>query len=69
MKLVSPSQAVQAIPDASTVIFPHGCVEPMTFYGAFAQEVERFNKLTIYSGLGLWLLSVFAPWPGHELQV
>ena len=51
MKLVSPSQAVQAIPDASTVIFPHGCVEPMTFYGAFEQEVERFDNLTIYSGL------------------
>ena len=51
MKLVSPTEAVQAIPDGSTVIFPHGCVEPITFYDAFAQEVERFNDLTIYSGL------------------
>ena len=51
MKLVSPTEAVQAIPDGSTVIFPHGCVEPVTFYDAFEQEVERFNDLTIYSGL------------------
>jgi 4-hydroxybutyrate CoA-transferase len=51
MKLVSPTEAVQAIPDGSTVIFPHGCVEPITFYDAFEQEVERFNDLTIYSGL------------------
>ncbi len=51
MKLVSPSQAIQAIPDASTLIFPHGCVEPTTFYRAFGQEVERFSNLTIYSGL------------------
>lgn len=51
MKFVSPSQAVQAIPDASTLIFPHGCVEPTTLYRAFGQEVERFSNLTIYSGL------------------
>ena len=51
MKLVSPTEAVQAIPDGSIVIFPHGCVEPITFYDAFGQEVERFNDLTIYSGL------------------
>lgn len=51
MKLVSPTEAVQAIPDGSTVIFPHGCVEPNTFYHAFEQEVERFQNLTIYSGL------------------
>src|SRR5215475_5175917 len=51
MKLVTPVEAIRAIPDGSTVIFPHGCVEPTTFYTAFQQEVERFHNLTIYSGL------------------
>src|SRR4029453_2331870 len=51
MKLVTPTEAVRAIPDGSTVIFPHGCVEPTTLYTAFQQEVERFHNLTIYSGL------------------
>ncbi len=51
MKLVTPTEAIRAIPDDSTVIFPHGCVEPTTLYTAFQQEVERFHNLTIYSGL------------------
>src|SRR5215813_6714273 len=51
MKLVTPTDAVRAIPDGSMVIFPHGCVEPTTLYAAFQQEVERFHNLTIYSGL------------------
>src|SRR2546426_1288323 len=51
MKLVTPVEAIRAIPDGSTVIFPHGCVEPTTLYTAFQQEVERFHNLTIYSGL------------------
>jgi 4-hydroxybutyrate CoA-transferase len=51
MKLVTPTEAIRAIPDGSTVIFPHGCVEPTTLYAAFQQEVERFHNLTIYSGL------------------
>jgi 4-hydroxybutyrate CoA-transferase len=51
MKLVTPTEAIHAIPDGSTVIFPHGCVEPTTLYTAFQQEVERFHNLTIYSGL------------------
>jgi 4-hydroxybutyrate CoA-transferase len=51
MKLVTPTEAIRAIPDGSTVIFPHGCVEPTTLYTAFQQEVERFHNLTIYSGL------------------
>jgi 4-hydroxybutyrate CoA-transferase len=51
MKLVTPTEAIRAILDGSTVIFPHGCVEPTTLYAAFQQEVERFHNLTIYSGL------------------
>ena len=51
MKLVTPTEAIHAIPDGSTVIFPHGCVEPTTLYAAFQQEVERFHNLTIFSGL------------------
>jgi 4-hydroxybutyrate CoA-transferase len=51
MKLVTPTEAIRAIPDGSTVIFPHGCVEPTTLYTAFEQEVDRFHNLTIYSGL------------------
>lgn len=51
MKLVTPTEAIRAIPDGSTVIFPHGCVEPTTLYSAFQHEVERFHNLTIYSGL------------------
>ena len=51
MKLVTPLEAIRAIPDGSTVIFPHGCVEPTTLYTAFQHEVERFHQLTIYSGL------------------
>ena len=51
MKLVTPLEAIRAIPDGSTVIFPHGCVEPTTLYTAFQHEVERFHHLTLYSGL------------------
>jgi 4-hydroxybutyrate CoA-transferase len=51
MKLVTPVEAIRAIPDGSTVIFPHGCVEPTELYTAFQQEVDRFHNLTIYSGL------------------
>ena len=51
MKIVSPQEAVRAIPDGSVVIFPHGCIEPTTFYTAFQQEVERFQNLSVYSGL------------------
>ncbi len=51
MKIVTPTEAIRAIPDGSTVIFPHGCVEPTSVYAAFQAEVERFRHLTIYSGL------------------
>jgi hypothetical protein len=42
MQLVTPPEAIRAIPDGSTVIFPHECVEPTTLYTAFQHEVERF---------------------------
>ncbi len=51
MKLVTPSEAIAAIPDGSIAIFPHGCVETTTLYDAFEQGVDRFRNLTIYSGL------------------
>ena len=51
MKIVTPNEAVRAIPDGSIAIFPHSCVEPTAFYTAFRHEVERFSNLTVYSGL------------------
>jgi hypothetical protein len=39
MKLVTPNEAIRAIPDGSIVIFPHGCVEPTTLYTAFQEEI------------------------------
>src|SRR4029450_2096082 len=51
MTLFTPLEAIRAIPDGSTVIFPHGCVEPTTLYTAFQHEAERFHHLTISSGL------------------
>ncbi|MGE0386381.1 MAG: acetyl-CoA hydrolase/transferase family protein [Gammaproteobacteria bacterium] len=52
MRYVSAHEAIRAIPDGSTVIFPHSCVEPVTLYGAFADELDRFRRLTVMSGLG-----------------
>lgn len=51
MRIVSAAEAVRAIPDGATVIFPHGAVEPSTFYAAFEREVDRFHNLAVYSGL------------------
>lgn len=51
MKIVTPHEAVRAIPDDGVAVFPHGCIEPTTFYAAFQDEVERFHGLTVYSGL------------------
>lgn len=52
MKIVSPSEAIQAIPNHVNVIMPGGCAEPTTLYDAFADHVERFRGLTVYSGFG-----------------
>lgn len=51
MKIVTPHEAVRAIPDDGVAVFPHGCIEPTAFYAAFQDEVERFHGLTVYSGL------------------
>ena len=51
MKIVTPHEAVRAIPDDGVALFPHGCIEPTAFYAAFQDEVERFHGLTVYSGL------------------
>lgn len=51
MKIMSANEAVRTIPDGSIVIFPHSCVEPTVFYTAFQEEIERFQNLTVYSGL------------------
>lgn len=51
MKIVTPHEAIRAIPDDGVAVFPHGCIEPTAFYAAFRDEVERFHGLTVYSGL------------------
>lgn len=51
MKIVTPHEAVRAIPDDGVAVFPHGCIEPTAFYAAFQDEVERFHGLIVYSGL------------------
>lgn len=52
MKKVSAAEAVAAIPDGSTVIFPGGCAEPREFYAAFSAGVDRFSRLTVCAGFG-----------------
>ena len=56
MKVVSPQEAVRAIPDGSVVIFPHGCIEPTTFYTAFQQEVEQLEGVSSLHHLHCWSL-------------
>lgn len=51
MKTVTPKAAIEAIPEGSRVILPHGCVEPSRLYEAFAESHERFRALRLYSGL------------------
>ncbi len=51
MRLVTASEAICAIPDGSTVVFPHGCVQTDALYAAFEAELDRFRDLTIVSGL------------------
>lgn len=51
MKVVTPGEAVAAIPDGKLVVFPGGCADPSMFYDAFSADVERFSDLTVCSGL------------------
>ncbi|MBI2962124.1 MAG: 4-hydroxybutyrate CoA-transferase [Deltaproteobacteria bacterium] len=50
MRRVSASEAIHAIPDGSTVIFPGSVVDLAALVPAFQSEVERFHRLTVYSG-------------------
>jgi 4-hydroxybutyrate CoA-transferase len=50
MQRVTASEAVAAIPDGATVIFPGGCAEPRDFYAAFSAGVDRFRHLTVCAG-------------------
>ena len=50
MKLVTPEEAVKAIPDHSIAIMPGGCARASGFYHALVDEIERFEDLTLCSG-------------------
>ncbi|MBI2803030.1 MAG: hypothetical protein HYX63_22645 [Gammaproteobacteria bacterium] len=52
MQIVTPAAAIAAIPDGVNLIMPGGCAEPITLFEAFADNVERFSNLTVYSGFG-----------------
>ncbi|MGH7899299.1 MAG: acetyl-CoA hydrolase/transferase family protein [Candidatus Binatia bacterium] len=51
MKFVKASDAIRAIPDGSTVIFPHGAIDLAELFPAFSRGVDRFRSLTVLSGL------------------
>jgi len=51
MQVVSPKEAVDAIPDGTVAIFPGGCANPLEFFNAFSSGVERFKNLTVCSGM------------------
>jgi acyl-CoA hydrolase len=51
MEWLSAARAIQAIPDGSRIVLPHGAVEPTALYEAFATEHQRFEQVTLYSGL------------------
>lgn len=51
MKIVSADSAIDAIPDGSRLILPHGAVEPTALYAALQRRRDRFRSLQLYSGL------------------
>ena len=51
MKVVTPNEAVEAIPDGSIAIFPGGCANPCEFFDAFSNGVEQFSNLTVCSAM------------------
>lgn len=51
MQIVSPKEAVDAIPDGTIAIFPGGCANPLEFFDAFSDGVEQFHNLTVCSGM------------------
>jgi 4-hydroxybutyrate CoA-transferase len=50
VKKVSAAEAIRAIPDGSNVVFPASTIELAALVPAFQGEVERFQRLTLYSG-------------------
>ena len=50
MKKVSAAEAIREIPDGSNVVFPGGTIELNALVPAFQGQVERFRRLTLYSG-------------------
>lgn len=50
MKLVTPADAVAAIPDHSIAIMPGGCARASKFYAALVAGVGQFENLTLCSG-------------------
>lgn len=50
MKTVSVTEAVDAIPDHSFVIFQGGAAEASDFHQAFSAGIERFKQLTVCTG-------------------
>jgi len=50
VRRVTAIEAIRAIPDGSTVIFPGGTIDLAALVPAFRNEVDRFRRLTLYSG-------------------
>ena len=50
MKLVTPKQAVEAIPDHSIAIMPGGCARASALYKALVNNINIFHDLTLCSG-------------------
>jgi len=48
--MVGASEAIGAIPDGSTVVFPAGTIELAELVPAFQRDVDRFRDLTLLSG-------------------
>ncbi|MGH7859015.1 MAG: acetyl-CoA hydrolase/transferase family protein [Candidatus Binatia bacterium] len=51
MERVTAAEAIRAIPDESTVVFPHAAIDLGELFPAFEEEVSRFRNLTVVSGL------------------
>ncbi|MEN9728778.1 MAG: 4-hydroxybutyrate CoA-transferase [Pseudomonadota bacterium] len=52
MKRVSPQDAIAELPRSGNLIMPGGSAEPVGLFEAFAEGVERFRDLNVYSGFG-----------------
>jgi 4-hydroxybutyrate CoA-transferase len=50
VRRVTAVEAIGAIPDGSAVVFPGGAIDLAALVPAFQSEVDRFRRLTLYSG-------------------